>query len=181
MRNTLILLGLALSIYSCSGLFYQKDLPYNAGRNVASEELSLNADKPIQTPEQLETRYRITPVKRLEKARIMYVDYELIRRDFPDVREMSNPEIDNWLLDNTAYMSRTQVAQENANVQIPTTNEQRMAYRPKDYGRALVFPVEDPNMSEEQKLVKEFLSEVSFQASQNDKLSLDRAHPSSCS
>lgn len=161
MRISLILLGLALSIYSCSNFLGHKNLPYHvSSRMPASEEFSLNANAPISTPEELEVEYKVTPVSRLEKARIVYVDYELVRRDFPALKEKSNPEIDDWLLNNAAFMARTQVEQAGANSVIPTTKEKRVAYRPKDYGRALVFPAESLHQGEEEKLIQEVISDL---------------------
>lgn len=80
----------------------------------------------------------------LEGARVVVADYDLIRRDFPELRELGHHEIDQWLLSNTAYMSVPQTKQEGANTKIEVNGNQRSAYRPPQYGRALVFQADSP-------------------------------------
>ncbi|QDK38438.1 hypothetical protein [Bdellovibrio sp. NC01] len=78
-------------------------------------------------------------VKRVTTARVILADYELIRKDFPEIRNLSNQEIDQWLLRNTAFVSKEQAAQEVVNDKIHTDETSRMAYRPREYRRAHVF------------------------------------------
>lgn len=83
-------------------------------------------------------------VVKLKDARIVMADYDLIKRDFPQIRDMSNPEIDEWILNQVAYISKPQAAQSEVNTPIHTTGQVRQAARPPDYGRALVYPMIDP-------------------------------------
>ena len=76
---------------------------------------------------------------RVESARIVLVDYDLVRKDFVETRAMSNPEIDAWLLKHTAFVSKPQAAQQTVNTPIATTAERVQAFRPKEYKRAAVF------------------------------------------
>jgi hypothetical protein len=76
---------------------------------------------------------------RVEGARIVIVDYELLRRDFVETRTMSNSEIDAWLLKHTAFISKSQAAQHVVNTPIATSAERVRAFRPKEYKRAAVF------------------------------------------
>lgn len=80
----------------------------------------------------------------LEGARVVVADYDLIRRDFPQLRNLSHDEIDQWLLQNTAYMAAPQAQQEGANTRIELSGKERSAYRPPQYGRALVFQADSP-------------------------------------
>lgn len=124
-----------------------------------AEDPPLNAEKPLERAEDLTKDYNINSVKRIESARIVYVDYELIRRDFPAVKNLSNPEIDEWLLNNTAFMASTQVSQDKANSNIRVTEETRVAYRPEDYGRALIFQAEAPEgLNSSQNKIKQFMA-----------------------
>lgn len=83
-------------------------------------------------------------VVRLKHARVVMADYDLIRRDFPHIRKLSNPEIDEWILNQTAYVSKPQAAQKVVNTPIEITGQTRIAQRPPSYGRALVFQMKDP-------------------------------------
>lgn len=79
----------------------------------------------------------------LSNAKIVFADYSLLRKDFPELRNLSNDEIDWWLLRNTAVMSGAQAKQEEVNTKI-NSYDTKSAYRPPDYGRALVIPVNAP-------------------------------------
>jgi len=79
----------------------------------------------------------------LSNAKIVFADYSLLRKDFPELRNISNDEIDWWLLRNTAIMSKAQASQDVVNTPI-NSYETKSAYRPPDYGRALVIPVNSP-------------------------------------
>lgn len=81
-------------------------------------------------------------VKRVTSARVIMADYGLIRRDFPEIQNFSNDEIDNWLLRNTAFISKEQAAQSKVNDPIPTKEEFVEAFRPREYRRAHVFKVD---------------------------------------
>jgi hypothetical protein len=85
---------------------------------------------------------------RLKDARVVLADYPLIKHDFGQalsehygkaLKDISNDEIDAWLLDSAAYISGAQAKQQEVNSPIPSTTKQVTAYRPSDYGRAMVF------------------------------------------
>ena len=83
-------------------------------------------------------------VVRLRDAKIVIVDYDLVRRDFPTIQHLPNHEIDEWLLENLAYVSKPQANQHRVNTPIKITDKTREALRPPKYGRALVFDMNDP-------------------------------------
>jgi hypothetical protein len=78
----------------------------------------------------------------VSSARVVTADYELIRRDFPKLRQKTEAEIDGWLLANTAFMSVEQTQQLHTNFSIPQGTKTKTAMRPPDYQRALVFSVD---------------------------------------
>lgn len=114
-----------------------------------SASLSIaDVERPVRHIEELvdpvvETVYRVS------SAKIILADYDLIRKDFAITRNMTEMEIDRWLLAQTAFMSEVQVRQTLVNNQIPLEKDKdnkeinRKAYRPQLYGRALVFEVDD--------------------------------------
>ncbi len=55
----------------------------------------------------------------------------------------SKDQIDNWLLQETAFVSKSQQAQNLVNTSIPVTGDLHNAYKPPEYGRALVYEVTD--------------------------------------
>lgn len=83
---------------------------------------------------------------RVNSARVIFADYDLLKKDFPELRAKNSLEIDQWLLENTAFISKPQAAQERVNTKISTTTEERAAFRPKDYGRAIVFKAGDSGL-----------------------------------
>lgn len=83
----------------------------------------------------------VEPVLRVEGARVVLANYELLQEDFPELRGLSRKIIDQWLIRNAALVSRVQAAQSEVNSTI-ATNGTSTAYRPPLYGRALVVPVE---------------------------------------
>ena len=96
---------------------------------------------------------------RVAGARAVLVNYALIQHDFsflrnealmrrfPDLNGMTAQArkaeieriIDNWLVENTAYISGAQIDQDHVSTPITLGEEVTFAYRPPDYGRALVF------------------------------------------
>ncbi len=82
---------------------------------------------------------------RVKTARVVLADYVLIRKDFPPTRKMSEEQIDQWILDNAAYVSKVQAAQTRANSEIQIAHNasgkpiERTVYRPERYGRAFVL------------------------------------------
>lgn len=113
--------------------------------------------KTIQDLKRKETT--IERVRRVTSARALLVNYALIQHDFPFLNEgnltarfphlleispaarMSEIHtiIDNWLVDNTAFVSLAQAGQNEVNSPIPLGEETTLAFRPPEYGRALVF------------------------------------------
>ncbi len=83
-------------------------------------------------------------VYKLSHARILIADYDLIRRDFPSLDNLSNEQIDNWIIDSVGYISVAQASQQVVNTQIPVEQGEYSAYRPSGYGRALIFDTKDP-------------------------------------
>lgn len=79
---------------------------------------------------------------RVSGARVVFADYALLRRDFPQLEWASRPAIDDWLLRNAAVVSAPQAAQEIVNTKIATTGETVTAFRPPLYGRAVVTAAE---------------------------------------
>jgi hypothetical protein len=77
--------------------------------------------------------------RQLRDARVVLADYDLIKKDFPELRSWSNPEIDRWLLNRTAYVSIPQLSSRETNTEIMTSGRQILAFRPPNYNRALVF------------------------------------------
>lgn len=80
---------------------------------------------------------------RVRNSKVVLADYAAIRRDFPALSTKSEAKIDEWLLAQTSYVSRAQAQQTDVNTPIELTGEERLALRPDDYGRAVVFPVDD--------------------------------------
>ncbi len=81
-------------------------------------------------------------VQKISSARVVLAEYTLIRKDFPEIKDFSNTQIDEWLIRNTAFVSEQQATQTVVNDPITTTSEKRMAYRPREYRRAHVFVVD---------------------------------------
>ncbi|MEL6864815.1 MAG: hypothetical protein AAFP19_10360 [Bacteroidota bacterium] len=92
-------------------------------------------------------------------ARVVFANYPLLQHDipilatqrlekkYPGLRQLSpqkkrvalQQKIDEWLIENTAYISERQTQQSLVNSPIPLNGRQIMAWRPPRYGRALVF------------------------------------------
>lgn len=101
-------------------------------------------DEAIRTIEEITDRAEFQRVLRLQNARILIADYDLIRADFPATTNLSNPQIDDWILKYVGYISDTQADQTYVNTPIAVTGEERVAHRPPRYGRALVYEMFDP-------------------------------------
>jgi hypothetical protein len=88
-------------------------------------------------------------VVRVQTARVVLADYDLIRADFAETRALSTEQIHQWLLDHAAYISRAQASQTavNSKIEIQKDSAGRdlvtTAYRPQLYGRALVYKAGD--------------------------------------
>jgi hypothetical protein len=102
-------------------------------------------DSPLRDPSGL-LRATQEQTVQVTTARVVLADYDLLKKDFPDLRGLSNLEIDGWILSNTAFISKPQATQEVVNTRVSTSALERAAFRPKDYGRALVFKVGDSGL-----------------------------------
>lgn len=100
--------------------------------------------KPIKTLLELREYTTETAIK-VSTARVVLVDYPLIRRDFPELSSAKQKDIDAWLLKYSGFVAKTQVEQglkENTNTKIIVSDQEMTAYRPPKYGRALVIKTE---------------------------------------
>lgn len=86
---------------------------------------------------------------RVKTVRVALADYELLARDFPQLKQQEHESewnwrarVDQWLLDQTGFIAIENAKQTDVNSEISTTDEKKTAYRPKGYGRAFVIPVE---------------------------------------
>ena len=109
-----------------------------------SSTTDLNNISPSRTINEVHEAAKSETVRHLSNAKIVMADYPLLRRDFPLLQSYSESQIDEWVLQNAAYVSEPQSAQALVNTPIPLSQETRTAYRPPDYGRALVFQATDP-------------------------------------
>lgn len=112
-------------------------------RKIASGERQMTLD-PVREVNGVHSGSQAEEVVRLQNAKVVMADYELIRKDFPHVAHMAEHEIDEWLLNQTAYVSRAQANQTATNTQIQITDGTRQAHRPPSYNRALLFEMENP-------------------------------------
>jgi hypothetical protein len=101
--------------------------------------------EPKRTINQVHSQSVPEEMYRLRKARIAIMDYDLLRLDFPSLNNMTNYQIDRWILDQVAYISKPQAQQTIVNTPIPLNGDTRKAYRPPEYGRAIVFEIKDPD------------------------------------
>lgn len=99
---------------------------------------------PLRSAKEVHPGSQVEQVLRLKSPQIVIADYQLLRRDFPHLEKLSDPEIDKWLLKETGYISMPQQAQTVVNSKIPIlVGQERKAFRPPEYGRALVYEVYD--------------------------------------
>ena len=47
---------------------------------------------------------------KLKQAKVILADYDLLKKDFPELGDLDSSQIDQWLLDNCAYISEGQAA-----------------------------------------------------------------------
>ena len=67
-------------------------------------------------------------VYRLPTARLVFADHDLLQHDFPQLRDDSL--IDEWLINNAAFISAGQRNQSLVNTPIAASDEQTTAFRP---------------------------------------------------
>jgi hypothetical protein len=106
--------------------------------SMIADDMARAIDNPLRDPKGLASPQTEVMV-RVKSARVVLADYDLLRKDFPELQNLGNNEIDEWLLHQTAYISKPQASQEIVNTKIDVGAEEVIAYRPKDYGRAIVF------------------------------------------
>lgn len=104
---------------------------------------------PLRTIREVHYGSRAEEVVQLGKARVAILDYDLLRLDFPILKELSNDQIDQWILNEVAYISKPQASQTVVNSEIDLSGEKRVAKRPPEYGRAIVFEVKNPQNGEQ--------------------------------
>lgn len=138
MNKFIILLLFLFFTVSCSGpqtkTFYDR---------TPAEESTYVTNSALRAIDDVHPESKKESVVILSNAKIVFADYGLLRKDFPELANISNDEIDWWLLRNTAVMSESQAKQEVVNTPI-VSYDKKSAYRPPDYGRALVIPVNAP-------------------------------------
>lgn len=141
--NKIIFIFTLVLFTACSGspvapTFYER---------TPAEESGYVTNKALRSIQDVHEKSVKEEVVILSNAKIVFADYTLLRRDFPELKNISNDEIDWWLLRNTAIMSGAQAKQEVVNTKI-NAYDTKSAYRPPDYGRALVIPVNAPGTEE---------------------------------
>ncbi len=96
---------------------------------------------PLRDPARLD-RAQTEKMVEVRGARVVIADYDLLRRDFPHLQPLTPEEIDSWLLQEAAFVSKAQVTPNSANTPIVKGTKTREGLRPKSYGRAMVLPVQ---------------------------------------
>lgn len=102
------------------------------------------AFEPVKDVAELKVAGTWEKIYRVKTAKVMWLNYDLVRKDFGKaVANLSNAQIDKWMLDQVAYISETQVEHGekngvNTNIEVDR-NDFKKAYRPPTYGRALVY------------------------------------------
>ena len=102
----------------------------------ASQAEVLNPARNIQ---QIDSNAPEETVVNVKTARVLVADYALLRADFPEVRGFSNEQIDQWLLNTAGKIAISQAKQEVVNSPIQHDDSPDHAYRPRGYGRGLIF------------------------------------------
>lgn len=82
-------------------------------------------------------------VKVLRGARIVWFDGDAVRRDFGRSVRGGLSELRRFVLANAAIISTRQTEPNEVNENVPVSGEPRLAYRPPNYGRALVVEARD--------------------------------------
>jgi len=121
------------------------DLKHLPGYKVNSLEFKPRVGKVLGGLRYANVPYGYPSAVYLEAPVVALADYELIRRDFAQVKDLNDREIDRWLLENATYLAESQAQQGPAGYH-PIQSQVSMdysapkdAYRPEGYGRALIF------------------------------------------
>lgn len=97
------------------------------------------AFEPLRDPRKLRSP-KSEKVGRVISARVVLADYDLIRKDFPWLGDWEEWQVDAWVLEQAGYLALTQARQTVTNTTVSIDlSRSKEAYRPRDYGRALVF------------------------------------------
>jgi hypothetical protein len=92
----------------------------------------------------LNSEIKTDPLVRIPGAQVAYANYEALRRDFPVIAHKSEQEINQWILDNFAFISEEQLKLNGVrNSKIPADTQKKIAYRPPEYDRAAVLEATD--------------------------------------
>lgn len=146
-KHLAVFVVLSVLASSCSVPFrLQGKIQRNPSQTTSVNRLTQSPERLIENvhPSSVEEE-----VIKLSQAKIVIADYDLIRLDFPEMANKTNPEIDQWLLDQTAYISKPQAAQTTVNTSIPINEGRRKAFRPPHYGRALVYNMNHPETGQQ--------------------------------
>ncbi len=164
--NKIILLLISLALFSCqynstSRKIAQEDLPYFEHRVESNVT-------PKRTIEEVGVEFKTEKVVKLKNARVLIADYELLKKDFPLLRELSDPEIDHWLIEQSGYISIPQAEQTIVNTSIPVDDIQKDAFRPRRYNRAIIFDAKSPHNPQESIGILDVKGTGSLSPSQSD-------------
>lgn len=97
---------------------------------------------PARDVYELETPAQDTGIS-VTTARVLLCNYNLLKKDFPYLRPLTNQQIDRWLIDHAAYISLPHATGNNQVNTPPSVDISRtvQSFRPLGYGRSAVFPV----------------------------------------
>ena len=87
-------------------------------------------------------------VIKIVNAKIIIADYKLIKKDFPSMKNKSEPQIDKWLIGSVAFISKAQQNRESINTEIEILELTRKSFRPPGYNRGLVYKMNEPDTGE---------------------------------
>lgn len=76
-------------------------------------------------------------------ARVAWADYQALRRDFSELKSLSDGQIDDWITENFAYIGKEQLKLNgirNSEIPVAPGDSVRIGYRPTGWGRAAVIP-----------------------------------------
>lgn len=98
-----------------------------------------------ESPETLVAGTENDPLVRVVDAKVAWVNYAALRRDFPQLSAMTDPQIDGWILEHFAWISRKQLTLNGIrNSEIPTSpNQEKIGFRPPEYDRAAILEAFD--------------------------------------
>jgi len=83
----------------------------------------------------------------VQNARVVFANYQALRHDFSSAtRKMSESQIDEWLISNTAFVSSSQAKSSEVSTCIALNGSHREAVRPPRYGRAAVMVESQPEL-----------------------------------